>query len=78
MRRPGWFLALVLIAGLPNLAYAQNGPWNNWGWGWGYHNVANGPWNNWGWGWRDRDDWERGHHDQDRHDWDREHDHDHR
>jgi hypothetical protein len=72
MRRLGWLLALVIIAGLPNLAHAENGPWNNWGWGWGYHPVASvGPWNNWGWGWdRDHRDYDR---DRDHRDWDRDH-----
>ena len=77
MRRLGWLLALVIIAGLPNLAYAQHGPWDNWGWGWGYHTAGNGPWNNWGWGWeREHRDWDRDHHDdRDRHDHDdRDHD----
>ena len=76
MRRLGWLLALVLIVGLPNLAHAQHGPWDNWGWGWGNHGRENGPWNNWGWGWewdhridRDRDRDRRG-------DWDRDHDRD--
>jgi hypothetical protein len=67
-----WFLlaAVVLsLTGVANVAHAQNGPWNNWGWGWGYHSAQNGPWNNWGWGWdRDHRDYDR---DRDHRDWDR-------
>jgi hypothetical protein len=75
MRRLGWLLALVIIAGLPSLAHAQNGPWNNWGWGWGYHPANSvGPWNNWGWGWEHHEG-DRDHHDdRDRHDRDRDND----
>lgn len=73
MRRLGWLLALAIIAGVPNLAHAENGPHNNWGWGWGYHPVASvGPWNNWGWGWENRD------RDRDRHDDRHDRDHDRR
>ena len=75
MRRLGWLLALVIIAGLPNLAHAENGPSNNWGWGWGYHPANSvGPWNNWGWGWEHHEG-DRDHHDdRDRHDRDRDND----
>ena len=44
MRRLGWLVALMLVAGLPNLAYAQHGPWDNWGWGWGYPYAGYSPW----------------------------------
>ena len=59
MRRLGWLVALVIIAGLPNLAHAENGPSNNWGWGWEHHD-----WD------RDRHDHDRHDHD----DRDRDHD----